>query len=214
MALLVLAVLAGCTTMPVIRNAGPGRGYQPDNIFKLAPTLPMDLRRVALLPLSSSDQRAELLAGCEAVEPVLVAELIKAKRFEVVQVSPQALRSLTGRDHWSAAENLPPEFFDALREACGCEAILFAELTEYRAYTPVAIGWRLRLVDAHTGIALWASDELLDSRNPGVAVAARRCQSREQRSFGETGGDWAVLHSPRRFAQYSVAQLFDTLPLP
>lgn len=208
-----LCLFAGCATIPALRRAGVSSGYRPDNIFTLARVLPKDLRRVAVLPVSSSTQSADLADGREAVEPVLVAELIKTKRFEVIPISPQTLRARTGRDRWTAAEPLPVEFFAALRDACGCDAILFAELTEYRAYAPVAVGWRLKLVDARTGMALWAGDELFDARKAEVVAAAKHYQAAENRSAGVTHGEWAVLHSPRRFAQYSVAQLFDTLPL-
>lgn len=205
--------LLGCATMPGLGNAGLTPAYQPDNIFKLARALPADLRRVAVLPVSSSSQRSEMADGLEAVEPVLVAELIKTKRFEVIQIAPRLLQARTGRNHWSAAETLPVDFFATLRDAYGCDAVLFAELTEYRAYAPVAIGWRLKLVDARTGFALWAGDELFDARRAEIVAAARKYQSPDQRNSGDIGGEWAVLHSPRRFAQYSVAQLFDTLPL-
>jgi hypothetical protein len=33
----------------------------------------------------------------------------------------------------------------------------FAELTAYRAHAPLAVGWRLKLVDACSGQIVWAA---------------------------------------------------------
>ena len=210
--LIAMVALAGCAGAPSLRRTVTP-AYRPDNIFKLADVLAKDLRRVAVLPVSSGANGSDLADGREAVEPVLLAELIKTKRFEVIPVAPHFLRSRMGRVHWSAADTLPAEFLPALRDTYGCDAVLFVELTEYRAYAPVAIGWRLKLVDARTGFALWAGDELFDSRKAEVLAAARRFQAAAPEISGESSVDWTVSHSPRRLAQYSAAQLFDTLPL-
>jgi hypothetical protein len=139
--------------------------------------------------------------------------LVKTKRFEVVPVTPLQLRAQTGRTAWSATDRLPADFFETLREAHGCDAVLFAELTEYRAHTPVAIGWRLKLIDARTKTTLWAGDELFDAQKPEIAAAARKFRASGNWFTREPGADWAVLHSPQRFAEYSAAQMFDTLPV-
>ena len=212
MGMAVILGVTGCRTISLLNGAELSPGHRPDNIYKVAKALPRDLRRVAVLPLASVDNSAVLADGREALQPVLLGELQKTKRFEVVTIAPQVLRARTGRAVWSAGDSFPTNFFASLREVSACDAVLFAELTEYRAYAPVAVGWRLKLVDARTGFTLWAGDELFDARRPEVAAGAKQHRSAD-RFPGETGSDWAVLHSPRWFAQYTVAQMFDTLPV-
>lgn len=209
---LVCLAFTGCRTTG-LGLAAKSPQFRPDNIFKFSNLLDANVRRVAVLPLASVDSRTVLMDGCEALQPVILAELIKTKRFEVVCITPQMLRARTSREVWSAADTLPVDFFEILREVHGCDAVLFTELTEYRAYAPVAVGWRFRLVDARSKHPLWAGDELFDARRPEVAGAARRASGSTGMFGTPPGSDWAVLHSPRQFAAYTVAQMFDTLPV-
>jgi hypothetical protein len=206
------SLLTGCrTTLSSVGLHTPA--HQPDNVFKLSNSLRADVRRVAVLPLLGMDSRSVLQDGCEALQPILLAEFVKTKRFEVVPVTPQQLRALTGRAAWSATDRLPVDFFEKLRETHACDAVLFAELTEYRAYTPVAVGWRFKLIDARTHAPLWAGDELFDAQKPEIIAAARKFRATGNWFTREPGAEWAVLHSPQRFAEYSAAQMFDTLPV-
>src|ERR1035441_7903692 len=43
-----------------------------------------------------------------------------------------------------------------------------------RRNTPLAVGWRLKLVDARSGQIIWSVDELFDAARPGVFRAAQR----------------------------------------
>ena len=61
----------------------------------------------------------------------LGAELEKTKRFDLVIISPEQLRQSTGQTAWRDEDALPPDFFNRLREACGCDAVFFTQLTRY-----------------------------------------------------------------------------------
>ena len=137
-------------------------------------SLSLNLQRVAVLPLAAENAGSDLPEGCETLTPVLWEQLVKTKKFEVVAVDAAKLRSRTGQVNWTGAENLPPDFFAFLRREYGCDGVLFAELTAYRAYAPLAVGWRLKLVDARTGQIVWSADELFDAARPGVSRAAQQ----------------------------------------
>ena len=158
-------ILAGCQTAPLHVSIFR-RDYQPDNVFVYPPKLALNLQRVAVLPLAAENSACDLPEGCDALSPVLWEQLVKTKKFEVVAVDADKLRSRTGRANWTGAENLPPDFLAFLRREYGCDAVLFAELTAYRAYAPLAVGWRLKLVDARSGQILWSADELFDAAHP------------------------------------------------
>jgi hypothetical protein len=184
------------------------RDYRPDNVFSCPAELLLGLQRVAVLPLAAESKDADLPAGCEMLGPVLHDALVRTKRFEVVSVSPDDLHHCTGRAAWTGAENLPPDFFEALRRVYGCDAVMFCELTVFHAYAPLAVGWRLKLVDARTRQILWSADEIFDASQPSVLKGAKHFQRRESPAVDE----WAMLNSPRQFGRYSAATLLAGMP--
>jgi hypothetical protein len=192
--------------------------YRPDNVFLYPSVLPADLKRVAVLPLACEEPHGDLMDGCEILNPILHSELIKTKKFEVISVGPDILRNRTGRPAWTGTEILPRNFFDSLHRVYGCDGVLFCQLTVFRAYAPLAVGWRLKLVDIHTQQTLWAADEVFDAGQKSVLRGARHYQSPQRRFWTEalfgTGApdDWYIRNSPRQFGEYAVAQLLATMP--
>jgi hypothetical protein len=146
---------------------------------------------------------------------VLLAELGKTERFEVVTADADTLRRQTGRTDWTGAEILPADFFDSLQRTYGCDAILFCELTVYHPYPPEIIGWRLKLVDARTRQILWAVDKEFAADQAAVAQDARRYLAAQHPTALDTPDVrevWLMEHSPRRFAQFTAARVLATLP--
>jgi hypothetical protein len=185
---------------------------QSDNVFKASPDLPVDLRRVAVLPLAWEGSSSDLSQGCETLGPLLLAELIKTKKFEAVAVNPEDLRSQTGRFSWTGAEILPADFFDSLQRVYGCDAVLFCQLTVFRPYAPLAVGWRMKLVDARTGRIFWTVDKIFDAEQQTVLNQARHFHIAGQWILSDPSNDWLVENSPRQFGQFAIAQALCTLP--
>jgi hypothetical protein len=201
-------MFAGCATSA--RHAGVlAPEYRPENIFTYS-HLPSNLQRVAVLPLACEAPRADLPDGCETLNPVLLAELAKARKFEVVSVNSEMLRSRTGQSGWTGAEVLPADFFESLRRSYGCDAVLFCQLTVFHPYAPLAVGWRMKLVDTRTRQILWAADEVFDAGQASVLNGARHYQLAAHRA--SEPDDWGVRNSPRQFGQYAAAQLVARLP--
>jgi hypothetical protein len=213
-----LAVLAtsllffvGCANSPFIGQSIVG-SYKPSNVYLEEASLPPNVKRVAILPLTTLNDEAAMDAGREALWPALLGELGRARQFELVPVNADELRSITGRSAWTGEEKLPLDFFEKLRERLGVDAILFSQLTEYRAYQPLAIGWRLKLLEAEEPRTLWSVDEFFDARVPEVAAAARRHAERHPDTQSSLHDPQGVLISPRRFGQYAAFAVVETLP--
>jgi hypothetical protein len=229
--------LAACAIMAVVCAALAedavvfGQDSKPQNVFVSSPELPKDLKRVLVLPLVGEESRADLSSGCEMLDCVLQAELVKTGRFEVIPASSEMLRSLTGRPGWTGAEVLPADFLNSLQRAYGCDAVLFCQLTEFRAYAPLAVGWRMKLVDVRTQKIIWAADEDFDAGIPAVAKGAEQFQKQQQNVHGQARSllknllkyadrqpasalddQWSILNSPRYFGQYAAVKLLQTLP--
>jgi hypothetical protein len=184
------------------------------NVFRASPVLPMDLRRVAVLPLSCENSSTALQEGCGTLQPVLRAALIKTRKFEVVSVKKEELRSLTGQLSWTGSETLPPDFLDSLQRVYGCDAVLFSELTMFHAYAPMTIGWRLKLVSVRTHQIIWAVDETFEAEQQNNQGTPRYRALMRQIFPTVTGTEkaWINVNSPRQFGEFAAARLLATLP--
>lgn len=199
-------------------HPGPGSArllaapeFQPQNFHQTTAWLPRDVRRVAVLPLTAAT--GELLNNStrDQLEQLLPRELNRTGLFEVMQVEPETLRRWTGKSRWGVAEALPADFFALIREQLGCDAVIFAHVTAFRAYAPLALGWKLHLVDTRQPRIWWACDVMYDAGDQGVARGATRFE-REQQGSRLTSGDPAtILRSPGRFGQYTLATSLETL---
>jgi hypothetical protein len=205
------SALAGCQYAP-FHITLLQQSYRPNNVFVDPPKLPPAFQRVAVLPIAAETPGDNLPEGCTALTPVLWDQLIKTKKFELVAVNPDRLRSGSGQPVWTGAENLPADFLAFLRREYGCDGVLFAELTAYRAYAPMAVGWRLKLVDVRSGQIIWAADELFDAARPAVAHGVQRFTDPGFTRSLFCDDDWLAVNSPSQFGRYSAAALLHTLP--
>ena len=204
-------LFGGCAITPLSdRVFGPG--YHPTNVYRSAEVLPEHVRRVAVLPLAVSEVSTSINYGRETLEPVLQAELGKTGLFEIVHVSPADLRQRTGRASWTGQERLPQDFFQQIKEATDCDAVFFSHLTQYRAYPPLVIGWRFRLVDGQKPWIWWSADEMFSAGDPLVSNSARRYYQENLRGSRLSKDSRTILNSPRYFGHYTVSTILETLP--
>lgn len=210
--------------------AGDG-GTPQGNVFSSSAELPLNLKRVLVLPLACDQFAGTMADGCKMLSPALNAELIKTGRFEVADATPEVLRRCTGQLSWTGQEVLPADFFSSLRDVYGCDGVLFCQLTVFRPDPPLAVGWRLKLVDAATGTILWASDEIFDANNLETAKSAKEFERRRQPHQGigydiysffgwclnsttksALDDQWNILHSPRLFGEFAAKKTLETIP--
>ena len=93
------------------------------------------------------------------------------------------------------------------------DGILQMELTHYRPYKPLQLGVRSRLVHLNeSGDVLWSVDEMFDSGDKTVAIAARKYAEEYVDQPFPLQSSYSVLMSPSRYAAYVGNALFETLP--
>jgi TolB-like protein len=179
-----------------------GPDYVPSNVYT-NPSPPMKaIRRVAVLPITTynKDINSEYLR--KTYQPIFMSELFKSKRFEVVEATPELLWELNNKKEWQAEEKLPSEFFTKLRDATGCEAVLFTRVTVFKPYPPVSMGLNIKLVECESAKIIWSTDEVFDAGNTRVANSARRYYQNNL-SIDKTGADsYVILRTPTQFARY------------
>src|SRR5580658_3047032 len=88
-------VLSGCEMIPVVHTPLEAR-YKPSNIYTDSPTLTPEIKRVAVLPMTVLQATEAFQAGLDSLQPLLGTELDKAKRFELIIVTPEELHRWTG----------------------------------------------------------------------------------------------------------------------
>jgi hypothetical protein len=165
-----------------------------------------------VLPMTPTTPGAWLESGVESLQPILDAELAKTRKFDLVLVTPDQLCQLTDQAAWTADEPLPPDFLDRLRDLTGCDAVLFCQLTRYQPYQPVAIGWKMSLVETQSRNICWAADEVFDGGDRAVANAAQDYAWGHFQGQDGMSEPSLVLSSPTRFGQYALCALLGTLP--
>jgi hypothetical protein len=210
----VLAVclgLTGCQSLN-LEDTVMGPSFQPGNVFSLTSQLPNTLRRVAVMPITSIVPSTETELAAESLLPILVGEMTRCRAFEVVLVNPGQLKQWTGRVSLTAEEPLPPNFFKQVRDALGCQAVLFARLTQFRPYRPPAIGWNMKLVDCQDARIWWSIDEVFDAGNSAVANSARRYYQANIQASQRLPDSRTIFGSPSRYGQYTLSAALGTLP--
>ncbi|MEY2788855.1 MAG: hypothetical protein RLZZ34_1998, partial [Verrucomicrobiota bacterium] len=101
-------LLAGCQnpkpTLPEL-----GARFEIKNVYRAVETLPGDLQRVVLMPITVSTPDLATLDHRNQLSQILEEELRKTHRFEVVRATREELRRGFGKDAFSAAESLPSD---------------------------------------------------------------------------------------------------------
>jgi hypothetical protein len=203
---------SGCEVTGPTSDSVMGPSYMPRNTWRSSETLPVEVRRIALLPTTSLMDNGIVNSGRLPMASILRSELGRQQSFELVVVAPGQLKRWSGREEWISTVELPSGWVQDLGKKSGCDAVLFSELSDYRPYPPFAVGWRLKLVEAREGRILWSADEVFDAGNPKVVNAARRFYRTNLVTAGALADSRSVLESPERFARYATASVLSTLP--
>lgn len=208
LAVLVLATLAGCGTPSVTDPARAGPFYKPAN-YHGEPSLG-GVRRVVLLPVCGGSLAPQ--ETVTAFDPVFIAALQRQNRFEIVALSREECLRKFHANEFSSVAALPHDFLPALKRQFAVDAVLFVDITVFRAYRPLGLGLRGKLATIDGSRLVWTFDDVFSADNPAVANSARHHVLTGDRSDVPADLSPAVLQSPARFADYAASAMFATLP--
>jgi hypothetical protein len=194
----------------MLEEAGVEQGsyYAPAN-FRGDARLPDDVHRVAVLPVHGGTvARTETAAAMDAV---LLTALQRQTRFEVVFVTREECRRLFGAYDFSSVAALPHGFLEKLATHYAVDAVLFTDLTVYKAYRPLALGFRAKLAGVRDVRLVWAFDEIFSADDPRIRNSVRHFYRRSDRG-APSDPMTTVLQSPARFGAVAADLMFRTLP--
>jgi hypothetical protein len=172
--------------------------------------LPGIVRRVLLLPVCGGSVTPP--ETTETIEEVFATELQQQLRFEVVRLSRTECMRRFGAPEFSSAAALPHDFLAELGRDYGADAVLFVDLTAYRAYRPLALGVRAKLATVEQTRLLWSFDQIFSADDPAVSNSVRRYYGTSDTSGIPYDPGYGALQSPGKFAAYVAAATFKTLP--
>ncbi|HVU15766.1 MAG TPA: hypothetical protein VHD32_02490 [Candidatus Didemnitutus sp.] len=204
------SLLGGCSSMPTLgshHTAGPA--YAPRN-YSGEPVMPLGIHRVLLLPLAGGGITDPDTVA--TMDPTLHTALQRQARFEVVTLSRNDCRNLFQAPEYSSAAALPNGFMEKLGRIYAVEAIMFVDLTVYRPYRPLELGFRAKLATVKDVRLVWTFDETFSASDPALAAAVQR--SAADHGDTTTPSELApkVLQSPGRLAAFAADAMFKTLP--
>ena len=215
--MLVLAFgLGGCRTAS-IKNPGTviGPFHKPANYNLADGVMPADMRRVALLPMTSALNTVEHHSGRQMLQEFMQAEIAKSGLFEVVYVPETKMGQLTGKPAWRMIDELPVDFIEQITREYDCQGVLFSHLTVYQPYPPLSIGWRMGLVhlspESNNGSVVWELDDVFNAGQKSVINSAKRNAIKNGLSDPELDAELGLLNSPRRFGQYTAEAVVATM---
>jgi len=168
------------------------------------------IRRVVVLPLWSGALTS--VESAAALDPVLVSALQQANRFEIVTLSREECLRRYRAESVSSAGALPHDLLATLKREFAADAVLFLDLTAFRAYRPLSLGLRAKLATLDGTRLVWTFDNVFSADDPTVANAARNFFLASDHRGVPGDLTPAVLQSPSRFAAYAAATMFATLP--
>ena len=209
--LLVLLSLTGCESSQLdhFRKSTEKEYFHPKN-FSADTRLPVSLHRVILLPMYGGSIVPPEAAS--TLEEVFSTALQKELRFEVVRFSREDCMKRFGTPNFSSVGPLPHDFLAALGRDYGAEAVLFIDVTSYRAYRPLVLGVRAKLATIEQTRLLWSFDEIFSADDPGVGNSVRHFYSSSDPIGVPLNSGNSGLQSPTKFAAYVASATFGTLP--
>jgi hypothetical protein len=206
---LILSFTYGCRRFEEEKIVAQAKPFIPKNLYPVE-RLPAYFNRVVVLPCFYSDQDAPVL---DYVDEVFHQELSQERIFETLRLSPEQMKEHFGIERVASNLPLPENFLMRLEELTAANGVLFVDIDSYRAYRPLALGVRSKLVDLKTGEFMWAIDETFDSGHADVIAGTKIFQNQDQVRALSAKTSGSVMHSPRTFAKYVASSCFSTMPM-
>jgi hypothetical protein len=204
---LVLAWLTGCTSVPESLQE-PIPDYVPTNYGGVA-TFPTGLRRVLLLPSAGANVAPP--ESTAQLDPVFISALQRQQRFEVVTLDRNESRRSYGAQEFLSTAALPAGLLNRLAKDFAADAVLFVDITSFRAHRPLELGIRSKLVMLQSREIIWSFDEIFSLADPRIDASARR-HAKTSRTPVPVNLSANLSQSPTAFAAYVAETVFTTLP--
>lgn len=208
-ATVVFAALAGCTSVTAwLEHAESPPLYLPVN-YRADARLAENIQRVAFLPVHGGAIASAEIAA--TLDTVLIKELQRQMRFEVVVLTREDCQRMFGAGDFSSTAALPDRFMERLVGTHAVDAVLFTDLTDFQAHRPLSVGLRSKLATVQDINLIWAFDEIFSAGDERMLNSVRHYYGQGDKS-APVDPMPGVLQSPTRFTAVAANIMFRTLP--
>ena len=205
----ILLTLSSCRKFEQEKVVARAEPFIPTNLYPIE-RLPAYFNRVVVIPCHHEDNDSPIL---DYIDDIFQQELAQERIFEIIRFSPSQMKKKFGIERVSSTSPLPENFLRELETLTNSNGVLFVDIHSFRAFRPMSLGVRAKLVDIKTGEFMWAIDETFDAGHASVIIGSRIFQEKSQVRALSAKTSGSVLQSPRVFAKYVAATTFSTLPL-
>jgi len=194
-----LVLLGGCAREHVESN---------HTSFYLSPEYNLrSVRRVLIVPFNYTGTDPNIAAD---LVNALGLQLQKSGLFEVV-FGERVLKKLDDADSVWVKGVFNVDAVQEARKKFQADAIVFGTITHYYPVEPAAMGVRLQMISAETGVVLWSADAAFDSSQRAVSDAVKRYYKENYAKDYSLYGWKVVLVSTRRYADFVSHEMVRTL---
>ncbi len=164
---------------------------------------PSKYRRVLALPLFDESATG---VDSETVSRVLRDEMMKLRRFDMVQANPSDAL-LRPADSPQRNGRIPIDTVVELGRRYGVDAVLFGTITRYRPYAPPALAMTVSIVDVETGTLVVSVNDFVDGADAAAAESMDRFFKDEGDTDGTEYGPELMSTSPEWFARFAARRV-------
>ena len=202
---LMLTTLSGCALLDMLPERTPA-AVPIAKVYRSKSVDGHEIRRVAVIPFTD---RAGHPSWTQAIEQALVAAMRKNHPLDIVRLPASAL---TDREEKNFHEDatVHQETLVRLRKAYNIDAVIFATVTHFRAYTPMLVGLKLDMFSAGAGDVVWEVNAVYDAGAADVAQDVHNYHDTVLASDDSLEGHKLILLSPSRFTRYACARIVET----
>lgn len=178
--------------------------YAANNYFLYPDFNSLDINNVAIGAFTNTSEEMGIE---EKVKDIFLQELNKVNKFEI---SPCAYIDNNKQLFKINGRYTKKDLLDIAKNY-HIDAVLMVEITHYKAYRPLVLGLKIKMVQTITGDEVWLVDELYDSTLAKVTSAAKEYY------FANIDNDhtlykWKVMFkSMRHFIQFVCYDIFKSL---
>ncbi len=195
-----------------------GPFHEVHNYYSAANGWQDEIQVVAVMPLVSGRGNEGSQQGVEQMQPVLTEELARFDQFEAITITQEKLTGLVGVKQVRPLEPLPNKFQEIIKHLNKekgtrqvVDAIMFCELSTYRPYPPLAMGWKMHLYDMKSQELIWAFDEVFNVGDTRMNNSARRFLRNQRLTTMANFSEIMIFDSPRALARYSLHEIMGTM---
>jgi len=199
-------LISGCAYVQERVVTGLGPRHNTANFYRYPDFYDLDIKKVAVVGFQNSTDIPDIE---DKVQEVFLLELKKAQRFEIVY--NLEIDKALENERFITKGDFSNEDLIEIAKKFHVDAIILAQITQYRPYQPLVLGIKIKMIQTITGEIIWFLDEVYDSSLFGVANSAKEYYFNRMSPQHHLYKWDIVINSMKYFTQFACFEVVQTL---